>query len=334
MNALEFAKQHLFEPLGIKKYSWPSNYQGITLGYGRLRLRPRDMAKFGFLYLNKGVWEDKQIISSRWVEESTRRQVAAGLFPGYGYQWWTADTGSYIAVGYGGQYIYVVPDKNLIAVFTSNLKIEDMTIPIGMLYSNIIPAIKSDRALPENPEKVKALQSLAAHWQETKPVDREKIRPGTAKISPGMLPGEYINTVYGFKVKYDPGLVVKDSEELHPGVIFRRKGLRGLPIFGVSVNDIPPGLALKDSGQFLIEMYRKIPEVKDPVMTRQELITLADGTPANYVEVAWTYRWFDMQTVAVIAYKKDKLIGVGVVGNERMPKAYLAGMAKSLKFTN
>ena len=334
MTALEFAKQHLFEPLGIKRFSWPSNYQGITMGYSKLRLRPRDMAKFGFLYLHQGVWEDKQIISSGWIEDSTRKHVAARGFPGYGYQWWTADAGSYIAVGYGGQYIYVIPDKNLIVVFTSRLKIEDMTIPTGMLYSIIIPAIKSDNALPDNPDKVEALQSLAALWQTTKPVDREKIRARTAKASPSLLPGEYINTEYGFTAKYDPKLVVADQEELHQGVIFRRKGLKGLPIFGVAVNDIPRGVLLKDSGQFIIDMYRKIPEIKDPVIREQELITLSDGTSANYVEIAWTYRWFDMQTVAVVAYKKDKIIGIGVVGNEQMPKDYLAGMAKSLKFTN
>ncbi len=334
MPALKFAKQHLFEPLGIKKFSWQSNFQGITLGYSRLRLRPRDMAKIGFLYLHKGVWENQQIISSDWVEESTRKHVAARGFPGYGYQWWTADTGSFIAVGYGGQYIYVIPDKNLIAVFTSSLKIEDMTIPTGMLYSNIIPAIKSDKALPDNPDKDAELKSLATLWQTTKPVDRDKFRAGTADASTSLLPGEYINSEYGFTAKYDPKLVVSDPEELHQGVIFRRKGLKGLPIFGVSVNDIPRGLVLKESGQYLIEMYREIPQIKDPVLRRQELFTLPDGTPANYVEVAWTYRWFDMQTVAVIAYKKDKIIGIGVVGHEKMPKDYLAEMAKSLKFTN
>jgi CubicO group peptidase (beta-lactamase class C family) len=331
MTALEFAKQHLFEPLGIRKYSWPSNFQGTTLGYSRLRLRPRDMAKFGFLYLHKGMWEDKQIISSRWVEESTRKQVDARGFPGYGYQWWTADTGSYIAIGYGGQFIYIIPDKKLIAVFTGSLKAEDMTIPTGMLYSNIIPAVKSDRALPDNPEKEAALQDLAALLQKTKPVDREKIRARTARAYPNLLPGEYINTEYGFTAKYDPKLVVED-QNLEPGVIFRRKGIRGLPVFGVAIDDIPEGLMLKDSGQFLIDMYRKVTQIKDPVLSGQELITLADGTPANYVEVTWTYRWFGMQTVAVIAYKEDKIIGVGVIGNEQMPKDYLAGMAKSLTF--
>ena len=125
------------------------------------------MAKIGFLYLHKGVWENQQIISSDWVEESTRKHVAARGFPGYGYQWWTADTGSFIAVGYGGQYIYVIPDKNLIAVFTSSLKIEDMTIPTGMLYSNIIPAIKSDKALPDPFEYLEVFTETLPLWLST-----------------------------------------------------------------------------------------------------------------------------------------------------------------------
>ena len=64
MNALTFANKHLFGPLGIPVVYWPSNSQGITIGYANLYMTPRDMAKIGYLYLNDGLWDDKRIISS------------------------------------------------------------------------------------------------------------------------------------------------------------------------------------------------------------------------------------------------------------------------------
>lgn len=80
------------------------------------------MAKIGLLFLNKGKWENRQILSSKWVEESTRPHID-GRWNGedYGYQWWINPAGYYSAVGMFGQAIYVVPDKNLVAVITSNL---------------------------------------------------------------------------------------------------------------------------------------------------------------------------------------------------------------------
>ncbi len=73
MNAASFAEKNLFAPLGIHKIEWPPNPRGITIGWGRLRMTPRDMAKFGYLYLNDGLWDDTRIISSQWVKESTRK---------------------------------------------------------------------------------------------------------------------------------------------------------------------------------------------------------------------------------------------------------------------
>ncbi len=333
MNALSFAKKHLFEPLGISDFMWPANSQGITVGYSDLHIRPRDMAKIGFLYLNNGLWEDKQIISSRWIKESTRKHVSTKGLMDYGYQWWTLGSGAYTALGYGGQFIFVVPLKNIVAVFTSGLDRKDIFTPSVLLRSNIIPAVKSDKSLPENIEQQKALKDLITLWQETSPKDRAKIREKTGKALLGLRPGEYANSEYGFSVQYDPKLTITDHA-LEPGDIFRKKAPEGIPIFTVAVVDIPQGLALKDTGHFLLKLYQKDPLVKEPAIRKQELITLSDGTPANYGEITWRYRSFDLVTVAIGAYKDDKLIGVSVVGSQKMPTGYLAGMVKSLKFKN
>lgn len=330
LDALSFAEKHLFGPLGIAGVSWPSNPKGITVGYGKIHMRPRDMAKLGYLYLSNGLWDDKRIISSRWIKDSTRKHASTKGLMDYGYQWWTMGSGAYTALGYHGQFIFVVPRKNIIAVFTSNLDLKDIFIPSVLLRSNIIPSVKSDKPLTENLQQQKALKDLMALWQKTSPKDREKIREKTGKAPSSLLPGEYVNNDYGFSARYDPKLVITDHA-MKPGQIFRKKAPRGIPIFSIALGDIPQGLALKDTGNFLLNLYRKDPQIKDPEIRKQELITLSDGTPANYGEITWRYRSFDLVTVAVGAYKDDKIIAVTVVGSQNMPAEYLAGMAKSLK---
>jgi len=158
-SAAEFAEAHLFGPLGISDVLWPSNPQGITIGWGDLRMRPHDMAKIGYLYLNKGQWEGQQIVPAAWVATSTRKHISATLQDGYGYQWWIADNGVYMALGYAGQFIFVAPEKALVVVFTSELEERDFYIPQELLNDFIIPAAESSTPLPANPDGVALLKA-------------------------------------------------------------------------------------------------------------------------------------------------------------------------------
>ena len=117
MKTLEFAVSRLFRPLGIEDVKWQTNPQGIDIGYGGMWLRPHDMAKIGWLYLNRGRWADRQVVPADWVEASTRGRIAATLFSEYGYQWWVDSAGYYTALGYRGQFILCVPEKNMVVVF-------------------------------------------------------------------------------------------------------------------------------------------------------------------------------------------------------------------------
>lgn len=331
MSALKFAKKHLFGPLGISDVTWPSNPQGITIGYGELSMGPQDMAKIGHLYLNDGFWDGRQIISSQWVKASTRKHIAATLLPGYGYQWWIVRPGVYTAVGYYGQFIMVVPEKNMVAVFTSRLGREDFYTPLGLLASYIIPATKSPTPLPENPDGEKALKSSINLWQNTSLKDRRKILKKAEKFSPGLKLETYVNNEYEFSAKFDTELLSMDSQ-LVPPIVFRRRAIRGLPVFAVLVDNIPQGMALKNSGNYLIGIYKAIPQVTKPKITTQKLIKLSDGTEANYCEINWRYQSFGMLTVGVFAYKNSKIIGVVAASVEKTPIEYLARMAKSLTF--
>jgi len=158
MSAHEFADKYLFGPLGITDVIWPINPQGINIGWGELRMRPQDLAKIGYLYLRGGEWDGEQIIPSSWVEESTQKHISGTLEDGYGYQWWVDDSGIFMAVGYAGQFIFVVPEEELVVVFNSDLDDRDFYVPQVLLVDYIIPAVISSKPLPTDPEAEASLR--------------------------------------------------------------------------------------------------------------------------------------------------------------------------------
>jgi CubicO group peptidase (beta-lactamase class C family) len=121
----EFAREVLFEPLGITDLEW-GRVKGETDAGGGLRLRPRDMAKIGQLVLAGGRWNDRQIVSRDWIQTSTTSRIKATDDQDYGYLWWVgrarANAGvvNWIgALGRGGQSIRIVPERNLVVVVTA-----------------------------------------------------------------------------------------------------------------------------------------------------------------------------------------------------------------------
>jgi len=126
MSFLDYANATLFNPLGIQNPRWGSDDSGLAYGGFGLYLTSREMAKFGQLFLQEGVWEGEQLISKEWVQESTSGHLPDGIdfiysvkpSGDYGYLWWTHD-GFYIASGLHGQRIIVNPENDYVLVFTS-----------------------------------------------------------------------------------------------------------------------------------------------------------------------------------------------------------------------
>jgi len=131
----DFSAKYIFEPMGIKKYDWYLVFPtGEIQAAGGLKLTPREMVKIGAMMLNKGVYGGKRIISEEWVEKCLYpyRQNINIKVPGedigkvgYSYNWWTKTSTSrkkeadlFFALGWGGQKIIVVPDLEMIVVFT------------------------------------------------------------------------------------------------------------------------------------------------------------------------------------------------------------------------
>lgn len=116
----DFAINFLAAPLGIVDANWQTDPHGIQFGGSGLELTPRSMAKFGFLYLNNGTWDTQQLISKGWVALSTSSYSSVDPSTDYCYGWWRQpDLHAYCALGYAGQFIFVIPQYDLVVVFTS-----------------------------------------------------------------------------------------------------------------------------------------------------------------------------------------------------------------------
>jgi CubicO group peptidase (beta-lactamase class C family) len=140
----QYAKERLFDPLGIVPFDWSTDRQGHPSGAFGLQLTPRDMAKFGYLFLREGRWEGRQIVPREWVEESTADHVAADATTGYGYLWWLNSTAGHRIIsarGSYGQYICIVPDLDLVVVTTAAGP-AGQPAPWPILRDYIFPAIR------------------------------------------------------------------------------------------------------------------------------------------------------------------------------------------------
>lgn len=142
----QFAKKHLFFPLGIEKGIWLTDSKGIQYGACDLKLSTRDMAKLGYLYLNNGFWDSKQIISRSWVENSTSEK-SDGYEPigKYGYHWWISEERGhkvFFAAGAGGQYIFCIPKLDIVVVITAKVTARNWKNPRSIIHDFIIPSVK------------------------------------------------------------------------------------------------------------------------------------------------------------------------------------------------
>jgi hypothetical protein len=178
--------------MGFSNVFWYRDQNGIYRGGEGLMLTPRDMAKFGYLYLNRGVWDGRQRIPAAWVDTSTMDHISTGrqAFAGdqYGYQWWLGwiqPPGFYAAVGYGGQYIFVIPEKNLVVVFTSELSEAnyDALMPKALAETYILPAVQSENPLPANPEAAGRLAALIETVSQPHPQPVSTLPAVAAQVS-------------------------------------------------------------------------------------------------------------------------------------------------------
>lgn len=137
MTAFDFARQNLFEPLNISNVEWEHDLDGYTATAWGLHTTMQEFAKFGYLFLNKGRWEDHQIVSAPWVVQSTQTDDSVDMWAAYGFLWHVnlpynlkfsqsslatdaIPADSYMAAGVLGQNIIIIPSQDLVVVRLAN----------------------------------------------------------------------------------------------------------------------------------------------------------------------------------------------------------------------
>jgi len=168
MTLLDYLRPRIFDPLSIRGIDWDKNPQGINLGMIGLRLRTEDLAKFGQLMLQNGKWNNKQLISEAWIKAATSFKIESSdpsnkmpkemndWAQGYCYQMWRGRNNSVRLDGMAGQFVILFPEKDAIVVLTANAR--NTQEELNLVHNYLVPAIKSGKAIPSDPDSYKELQ--------------------------------------------------------------------------------------------------------------------------------------------------------------------------------
>ena len=149
----DYLTPRLYEPLGIEGVRWEENAEGVNVGGWGMYLKTEDMAKFGQLFLQNGVWNGEQLLPQGWAEEASSYQVAnsndspeeikenpTDWNQGYGYQMWRTMHNGYRADGARGQEIIVLPDYDLVIIYTGH--VSDLAKTFNKVWDTILPGVK------------------------------------------------------------------------------------------------------------------------------------------------------------------------------------------------
>ena len=114
-----------------------------------LRLTTEDIARFGQLYLQKGVWQGRRLLSEAWITEATTSRIEPVATPqsdweqGYGYQFWRCRHGAYRGDGVFGQYCIIMPEQNAVLAITGGMDVYDAPLPLNLVWDLLLPAMST-----------------------------------------------------------------------------------------------------------------------------------------------------------------------------------------------
>jgi CubicO group peptidase (beta-lactamase class C family) len=271
----DYLQPRLFGPLGIQGYDWEESPDGINAGGWGLRVRTEDMAKFGLLYLQKGVWNGKQIIPAEWVEEATTFKIDQApdeapevkakndWMQGYCYQFWRSRNNAFRADGAFGQYIIVMPEKDAVVAITCESP--DMQDEINLVWDHLLPALQ-DGPLPEDKESLARLKERLTTLALPMPADSPDSPLASQLSGKKFLPADNTN---------DPGY------------------------FNALFNNDTCTLSMKTNGQeFKIPFGRGKWVISETGLAGPNLINRPDGN--NLHRIAAAYEWSNDSTLEMI----------------------------------
>lgn len=147
MTLLDYLKLKLFTPMNITDVAWEISPEGVNTGGWGLHIQSESLAKFGLLLLNGGVWEGKQLLPASWVKQMTTRQMEAGD-EDYGYQMWMCEyPGAVRLDGALGQYVLIIPDKDMVVVITECTLINGST-QRRLVWNRLLPQVQDTILTP------------------------------------------------------------------------------------------------------------------------------------------------------------------------------------------
>lgn len=173
---LDYLQPRLLDPLGIVGATWETCPRGYQIGAWGLSITTEDIAKFGQLYLQKGVWNGLRLLPEAWVEEAASKHISNGddedndWTQGYGYQFWRCQHDAYRADGAFGQFSIVIPEQDAVVAMTSGTS--DTAAVLNAVWNHLLPAM-SPSLIPPNEEAASMLsaqlRSLALHPPQLQP---------------------------------------------------------------------------------------------------------------------------------------------------------------------
>ncbi len=164
-TVLDYLGPRLFGPLGIQDPTWETSPQGVSVGGWGLNITTEDIARFGLLYLQQGVWRGKRLLPAAWVAEATSKQVENGENPdsdwgvGYGFQFWRCRHGAYRGDGAFGQLCVVLPEQETVVAITAGTS--DLGGVLNLVWDHLLPAL-GPTPLPEDPAGAGRLRARLA----------------------------------------------------------------------------------------------------------------------------------------------------------------------------
>ena len=159
-SAHEYLHPRLYAPLDIADATWTENFEGINMGASHLRMKTENLAKFGQLFLQRGMWNGTRVISEEWVSRASSKQIENGHNDsswgfGYGYQFWMNPPGGFRADGAFGQFSMVFPEQDAVVAITSESI--DTATTMQMVWDILVPGMNNE-SLPKAEPALKQLQ--------------------------------------------------------------------------------------------------------------------------------------------------------------------------------
>jgi Beta-lactamase len=220
---LDYLRPRLFDLLGIENPTWENDPSGVNIGGSGLHIKTEDIARFGQMYLQKGTWDGKRILTQEWVSEATsahsdnsNTQTNPDWTVGYGYQFWRCRHDSYRGDGAFGQYCIVMPEQDAVLAIIGGVR--DMQAVLDKVWEHLLPAMQPG-ALPVDPQawgklcdKLAVLSLPLPKGQPLSP-RAEQWWGKTYKLESNGLKLESVAIKFG----YERGtLIVRDGRGEHP----------------------------------------------------------------------------------------------------------------------